>query len=114
MFAELARNFAAFRDGSEGYKARLYVGHDGSLVRLAKGLGLGADAPLRWPALGSEVMMEVWKTGEGQGEMYVRVMHEGTAVPALAWVPLDAFIERLHAQVPAGIFEACTGSTAAS
>ena len=48
-----------FRAGGETHKLRFYVGHDGSMVRLASGLGFGKIAPLRWPALGSEIVMEV-------------------------------------------------------
>lgn len=59
MFQELAMNFKAFQSGSETFKMRFYSGHDGSMVRLASGLGFGKVAPLRWPALGSEVVMEV-------------------------------------------------------
>lgn len=59
MFSELAANFKAFKAGTESFKARLYVGHDGSLIRLASGLGFGKTAPLRWPAMGSEVVIEV-------------------------------------------------------
>ncbi|ETW79038.1 hypothetical protein HETIRDRAFT_323470 [Heterobasidion irregulare TC 32-1] len=109
MFGELARNFASFRSGTETRKLRLYVGHDGSLIRLAAGLGLGAASPLRWPALGSEIVMEVWKTPEQQ--YFVRVLHEGTPVQALRWSPLDDFIELLQAQVPDDIFERCTQSS---
>jgi hypothetical protein len=59
FFLELAQNFQLFKSGGETHKLRLYVGHDGSMVRLAAGLGFGNAAPLRWPALGSEIVMEV-------------------------------------------------------
>lgn len=141
MFGELARNFASFRSGTETRKLRLYVGHDGSLIRLAAGLGLGAASPLRWPALGSEIVMEV-RTASMQictlivlracfffhllpclhahvvqvwkapeQQYFVRVLHEGTPVQALRWSPLDDFIELLQAQVPDDIFERCTQSS---
>lgn len=38
------------------------MGHDGSMIRLAAGLGLGKASnggALRWPAMGSEIIMEV-------------------------------------------------------
>ncbi|EIN05099.1 phosphoglycerate mutase-like protein [Punctularia strigosozonata HHB-11173 SS5] len=105
MFSELAANFRSFKSGSETYKSRLYVGHDGSMIRLASGLGLGKLAPLRWPALGSEIVMEVWKTSADG--LRVRVMHEGTPVSSLTWVPLDDFINLLEAQVPSNIFGIC-------
>ena len=56
---ELAQNFQLFRSGGETYKLRFYVGHDGSMIRLASLLGFGKVAPLRWPAMGSEIVMEV-------------------------------------------------------
>jgi hypothetical protein len=59
MFLELSRNLHALEAGTETYKMRLYVGHDGSMIRLASGLGIGNQAPLKWPALGSEITMEV-------------------------------------------------------
>jgi hypothetical protein len=48
-----------FQAGKETYQIRLYVGHDGSMIRLAAGLGIGKNERLRWPALGSEIIIEV-------------------------------------------------------
>jgi len=59
FFSELAQNFKLFEKGAESYLLRFYVGHDGSMIRLAAGLGLGRTKALRWPALGSEIVMEV-------------------------------------------------------
>lgn len=59
---ELARNMRALAAGTEPYKMRFYIGHDGSIIRLASGLGLGSRTPLQWPALGSEIIMEVSST----------------------------------------------------
>lgn len=59
MFYELAQNFKSLQSGREPYKLRFYVGHDGSMIRLASGLGLGKITPLRWPAMGSEIVLEV-------------------------------------------------------
>jgi hypothetical protein len=56
---ELAQNFHSFQSGEETFKLRLYVGHDGTMIRLASLLGFGKVAPLRWPALGSEIVLEV-------------------------------------------------------
>lgn len=59
MFYELAQNFKSFQSGNDPHKLKLYVGHDGSMIRLASGLGFGKTAPLRWPAMGSEIILEV-------------------------------------------------------
>ncbi|KAK7684387.1 hypothetical protein QCA50_012334 [Cerrena zonata] len=105
FFQELVQNFQLFRSGGEQFKARLFVGHDGSMIRLASGLGLGKTAALRWPALGSEIVMEVWQVKKSH---FVRAMHEGTPVRGLEWVSLDDFINLLQSQVPQNIFSACT------
>jgi hypothetical protein len=51
MFAELANALTA-----PEHHLALYVAHDTSIVRLAAGLGI---FPLRWPRLGSEIVIEV-------------------------------------------------------
>lgn len=131
MFQELAQNFLSFKAGQEDFKLRLYVGHDGSMVRLASGLGI--QGPLRWPALGSEFVFEarkfflsvhivylstaisicmfrreneqVWKTHDKS--FFVRVMHEGTPAVGLEWMTLDSFIALLQSNVPQNIFNQC-------
>ncbi len=108
MFAELAMNFKLFQSGRETFKLRFYVGHDGSMIRLASGLGFGKVAPLRWPALGSEVVMEVWKMSKG--EHFVRVLHDGTPVQTLEWVGIDEFVALLQSNVPDNLFEQCNSS----
>lgn len=93
------------------------------MIRLASLLGLGKVAPLRWPAMGSEIVMEVGRSRirgsaksylayiqvwQSAGEDYfVRVIHEGTPVSTLAWVPLDDFIDLLESQIPPNIYNAC-------
>ena len=63
FFAELAHTFqrvgAQVRTAHTRHKMHMYIGHDGSMVRLASGLGLGEVHGLRWPAMGSEIVMEV-------------------------------------------------------
>ncbi|KAL6303379.1 phosphoglycerate mutase-like protein [Sparassis latifolia] len=102
---ELAQNFARFRAGEESHKLIFYVGHDGTMIRLASLLGLGKISPLRWPALGSEIVMEVWRTV--LGNLFVRIMHEGTPVSGMEWIPLDSFIDALELQVADDLFELC-------
>jgi hypothetical protein len=59
FFAELAQNFKLLESGDESFLLRFYIGDDGSMIRLAAGLGLGKTKALRWPALGSEIVTEV-------------------------------------------------------
>ncbi|KAL4071479.1 histidine phosphatase superfamily [Scleroderma yunnanense] len=115
FFAELAHTFrrvlASGSDmGSEiahtQHKIHMYVGHDGSMVRLASGLGLGGVNGLRWPAMGSEIVIEVWHTSEDLP--FVRVLYEGSPVhPPLDWMPLDQFVRLLEGLVPEDLKDAC-------
>ncbi|KAI0032631.1 phosphoglycerate mutase-like protein [Vararia minispora EC-137] len=108
LLAELAQNLADVAAGTEPFGARLYVGHDGSMIRLASALGLGDVAPLRWPALGSEIVMEVWQ--EHTSERFVRVLHDGLVVPPLTRIPLANFVQRVRARVPTDVFAECMGT----
>jgi len=102
FFAELADALAVPKFT---HRLSLYVGHDGTLVRLLAGLGA---IPLRWPSFGSEVVLEVWE--EALGRRFIRVFHEGTILRGMEWVRLDEFIEILRALVPARLFERCMGT----
>lgn len=89
------------------HKLHMYVGHDGSMVRLAAGLGLGSANRLRWPAMGSEIVMEVWHAPHDM--LYIRVLHEGwPAPPPLDWIPLGEFIQLLEDLVPEDLGTLCT------
>ncbi|KAI9431170.1 phosphoglycerate mutase-like protein [Lactarius indigo] len=100
FFAELADALAA---PTFAHRLALYVGHDGTLVRLLAGLGA---VPLRWPAFGAEVVFEVW---EVTGVRFVRVFYEGTVLGGMEWVRLDEFVGKLRALVPDRLFERCMG-----
>ncbi|KZT33072.1 phosphoglycerate mutase-like protein [Sistotremastrum suecicum HHB10207 ss-3] len=125
-----ARDLAHHEDShpSKVPKMRIYVGHDGSLIRLASGLGIGKqdhNGRLRWPALGSEIILEVWSTpgslsssalvenkgddvltGEGN-ELLVRVLHEGSPVRGLEWVPFNEMLGLLESNVPPDLYDRC-------
>ena len=119
FFAELADALAA---PAFAHRLALYVGHDGSMVRLLAGLGA---TPLRWPAFGAEVVFEVRppvscpifnvyllcpsQVWEVVGVRFVRVFHDGTVLSGLEWVQLDEFVGRLRALVPDRLFEQCMG-----
>ncbi|KAI6025497.1 hypothetical protein EDC04DRAFT_2659436, partial [Pisolithus marmoratus] len=81
------------------HKLHMYVGHDGSMVRLAAGLGLGHANDLWWPAMGSEIVIEVWHASHDI--LYVRTLHEGSpAPPPLDWILLGEFIQLPEDLVP--------------
>ncbi|KAH7888873.1 phosphoglycerate mutase-like protein [Phlebopus sp. FC_14] len=108
FFTELSRNLHRVKRGKHTHKLKFYVGHDGSMIRLAAGLRIGlggGEGTLRWPAMGSEIIIEVWRDRK-QAE-YVRVIHEGMPVADLEWVPFQAFMDLLEAQIPENIYKAC-------
>ncbi|KZS89478.1 phosphoglycerate mutase-like protein [Sistotremastrum niveocremeum HHB9708] len=110
-----ARDWAHYHDShpSKSPKMRIYIGHDGSMIRLASGLGIGKqehNGRLRWPALGSEIVFEVWSMSGSSSyadELFVRVLHEGSPVRGLEWVPLNGMLERLQLNVPPDLYERC-------
>ncbi|KAI6098881.1 phosphoglycerate mutase-like protein, partial [Pisolithus croceorrhizus] len=103
FFAELAHTL---RHKRQKHKLYMYIGHDGSMVRLAAGLGLGSANGLRWPAMGSEIVLEVWHAP--YNVFYVRVLHEGSpAPPPLDWIPLREFIQLLEDLVPENLGASC-------
>lgn len=69
---ELSRNLQRFKSGEDSYKLKYYVGHDGTMVRLYKSLGLAGA--FQWPAMGSEVVIEVYKQGK---DYFVRALKDG-------------------------------------
>lgn len=67
---------------------KLFVGHDGTMVRLLK--TLAQSGAIRWPAMGSEVVIEVWRQdgcddddkkeekGAQASRLFVRIFAYGT------------------------------------
>ena len=113
MFSELADALSKPKHPLE-----LYVAHDSSMVRMVAGLGI---FPLRWPRLGSEVVIEVrpptlapdncthviqvWR--DKNWTQFVRVLYDGEVIGPLSWTPLDNFIALLRQQVPDHLFDKC-------
>ncbi|KAH9067513.1 phosphoglycerate mutase-like protein [Lactarius vividus] len=97
LFSELADALEAPK-----HKLALYVAHDTSIIRLAAGLEI---FPLRWPRLGSEIVIEIWR--DRKNKRFVRVLYDGEIVESLKWTPLNDFLSVLRNQVPDHIFERC-------
>ncbi|KAH8926558.1 phosphoglycerate mutase-like protein [Atractiella rhizophila] len=102
MFQELVLLFQSIKRGEESHKLRLYIGHDGSMIRLLSVLDF--PSPIRWPALGSEVAMEVWVHG---GKKFVRVLFNGEVVKGFEWMNLEEWIGRLEGGVVDGLSKVC-------
>jgi hypothetical protein len=101
LLAELADALEAPK-----HSLALYVAHDSSIVRLAAALEI---FPLRWPRLGSEIVIEIWR--DRSNRRFVRVLYDGESVDCLKWTPLSDFVRILRRQVPDRIFERCASVT---
>ncbi|SNX85424.1 related to acid phosphatase [Melanopsichium pennsylvanicum] len=111
---ELSRNLHRFVTGEDKYKLKYYVGHDGTMVRLYKSLGLTGQ--FKWPAMGSEVVFEVYQQN---AQHFVRILKDGktmqTVIKDLAsddqgnisWTPLSKLIKYLNSRVPNDIYSKC-------
>lgn len=72
---ELTLNLRAVLDEKQGdEKVRFIIGHDGTMVRLLK--TLAQSDTIRWPALGSEVVFEIWRSGQENetAQHHVRIL----------------------------------------
>ena len=67
-FAILLQNI---KDGKNAKKLSLFVGHDGTMVRLFKTVGMPF---IMWPGMGSELNFEIYKTKENPPKHYVRIL----------------------------------------
>jgi hypothetical protein len=89
------------------------------MVRLLK--TLAQSGTIRWPALGSEVVVEVWRTKDAQhfvrmlacGQEMVTLasglLREDQTSPSVAdWTPLGRVVEYLYGRVPDDLVERCT------
>ncbi|PWY97721.1 phosphoglycerate mutase-like protein [Testicularia cyperi] len=111
---ELSRNLQAVQNNSAGHKLKWYVGHDGTMVRLFK--TLAQKGPISWPALGSEIVIEVYKH---QRKFYVRILQNGSTMQTVAtdlasdkdgnisWTPIEKVISYLNARVPSDLYSKC-------
>lgn len=74
LVMELTRTLKQVQSGRAAERAKLFIGHDGTMVRLLK--TLAQSGTIRWPALGSEVVFEVWrdKTAQAGDDLFVRIL----------------------------------------
>ncbi|CAO1615853.1 unnamed protein product [Sympodiomycopsis kandeliae] len=121
LVKELALTLQNVLQGKQGReKVQFIVGHDGTIVRLLK--TLAQSGVIRWPALGSEVVFEIWKTHSAEKKYYARILSYGetlhstakqltnndniSAAP-VAWTPLSDVVEYLHSRIPSDLVEKC-------
>lgn len=71
LVKELAVLMKGIQDGSNDKKLSLFVGHDGTMVRLFKTVGMPY---IMWPGMGSELNFEIYKTKEKTPKYYVRTL----------------------------------------
>lgn len=103
-----------------GTRMKLFIGHDGTIVRLLK--TLAQSGQIRWPALGSEIVFEIWRSRAAEATgLYARIFSYGRllktdesllsgseAMAAEAgWTPLDKVIAYLESRVPKDLAKRC-------
>lgn len=71
MVKEIALLLQSIQDGKNDKKLSLFVGHDGTMVRLFKTVGMPY---IKWPGMGSELNFEIYKTKEKTPKHYVRIL----------------------------------------
>jgi 2-phosphoxylose phosphatase len=66
---------------------------------------------LRWPAMGSNLAMELWETNNPTEKYFVRVLYFGaplrTNTGDLSWIPYSQFKSILSPYVPQDIVSLC-------
>ena len=83
--------------------------HDGDIGPILGALGITA---LRWPAMASNIAIEIWETeGEYSASLYSRVLYCGKPVETihgtLDWLPLESLIAIMQPFVPTDIVAQC-------
>ncbi|KAH6603258.1 histidine phosphatase superfamily [Trichoderma cornu-damae] len=83
--------------------------HDGDIGPVLGALGINQ---LRWPAMGSNVAIEVWETAVGENKThYARVLYSGHTLRTIHgdmdWVPLSRLIDILRVYVPKDVVALC-------
>lgn len=98
FLAEVADRIEAVVSGAEKLKFSHTFAHDGDIGPIAGALGISA---LRWPGMGSNIAMELWKSGN---DHYVRVLYCGSPIRStagdLSWMPVENFVALLRQYVP--------------
>ncbi|KAL7795110.1 histidine phosphatase superfamily [Trichoderma ceciliae] len=109
FIGEIVGRLRAVLDGKQKYVYAHTFIHDGDIGPVLGALGINQ---LRWPAMGSNIAIEVWETPVGQKKDYhARVLYSGHTLRSiygdLNWIPLNQLIDILQVYVPKDIVALC-------
>ena len=110
FIGEILTHFEAATSGTLDLKLSHTFAHDGDMGPVLGALGIQS---LRWPAMGSNLAMELWQVSGESEEYFVRVLYCGaplrTNTGDLSWIPYSQFKSTLSAYVPEDIVALCDG-----
>lgn len=106
FIGELVAQLQQVVNGTSNIKYHHVFAHDGDVAPLTASLGIKT---LRWPGMGSNVALELWKL---KNEHYIRVLYSGQPIRSnlgdLSWIKFDDFVSKWTGQaVPKNVFEEC-------
>ncbi|KAJ5157726.1 uncharacterized protein N7482_008826 [Penicillium canariense] len=108
FIGEIIAHLQAVQDESSSLDYSHTFIHDGDIGPILGSLGINA---LRWPAMGSNIAFEVWKTEGKSSAFYARVLYSGQPVQTihgtLDWIPLSDLIQIMSPYVPDDITSLC-------
>lgn len=109
FIGEVVRRLEAVLNNKQKYVYSHTFFHDGDIGPILGALGIDQ---LRWPAMGSNVAIEVWETTAKQKkEYYARVLYSGHMLRSihgtLDWIPLSQLMDILKVYVPQDIIALC-------
>ncbi|UKZ69860.1 uncharacterized protein TrAtP1_010865 [Trichoderma atroviride] len=109
FIGEIVRRLQAVSGKTQKYVYAHTFIHDGDIGPILGALGIDQ---LRWPAMASNIAIEVWETTAQQKKAYyARVLYSGHTLRSIHgnmdWIPLNQLIDILQVYVPEDIVALC-------
>jgi 2-phosphoxylose phosphatase len=108
FIAEILEHFEQATMGVLPLKLSHTFAHDNDMGPLLGALGIQS---LRWPAMGSNIAMELWQTSNSTEPFYIRLLYCGAPLQTingdLNWISYTQFKNILKPFVPIDIISLC-------
>jgi acid phosphatase len=108
FIGEILSHFQAIIDGKTSTVYSHVFVHDGDIGPVLGALGI---SQLRWPAMGSNIAFEIWRTEGRESGLFARVLYcgqpIGTIHGVLDWLPIESLMTILKPYVPTDIVAMC-------
>jgi len=109
FIGEIISHFQSIIDGRISTVYSHVFVHDGDIGPVLGALGINQ---LRWPAMGSNIAFEIWRTEGTKSGLFARVLYCGKPIETvhgiLDWLPLESLIAILKPYVPTDIVALCS------